>query len=746
MNPQIYEWQKTILPDQSSEEVIGIAKVFSDCSDLWGVVINILAQQRWIQKNTIRKLESAHSYIRLWADGYGVPSGQFEERLRNSQRAGDLTIRLLQSICRTLTQELTPVVTGISTVASQDATGLSLTAAGLALSSERLAVLVQGDNDSEASEDGESVTPSGPASHAKLLDDIADDLRNDTQCLLDLGARFEEQVMNPIASEAAANPLNSFDGGLADTFIERIIRLYPRCEINLAGRIGKANRLRFLRIAELKPRMSEGRVIQDRDTDIIHDTTESEPVEFKSIVDIASTREKSLFHDSGLGTASHVSGSHPNAVQTVPENRGCPPLPEGAVQGEPFRCMACKNQVTMANEKEWRAHLLRDIEPYVCPEPDCDAPLFTSTSQWEKHVDSRHPQSTIWSDSRCRICGKAASNRAMVIRHLVDHMEAIALAIIPQGPGIEVDKASVNDTHEESERLTTSSKQEYKKTLQTASPRVKTGCNTCKMRWIKCDGKKPSCENCTKNKVVCDGYPPPPRSREAGADSKFELPSPPGQTDDSILEIATRQYSSEEWFPTLSDTATPAFVPVDDCFESVLGTQDELQDPSLDSAFVKPPLPTSTHRRSSDLTNTMHPITSRDSFAPHRNVDPDWDNRTALGGLDSDAGCSLFSSRESSVTVNDTTRTHRQPGDTTRIISPTHGVLPRRRDKPLPPIVVDDSNDTIAMKRVRNTLAARKSRERKTQRLEELEEKIAKLEQEREYWKNVAITHGAERS
>ncbi|KAI1801992.1 hypothetical protein F4811DRAFT_563562 [Daldinia bambusicola] len=63
------------------------------------------------------------------------------------------------------------------------------------------------------------------------------------------------------------------------------------------------------------------------------------------------------------------------------------------------------------------------------------------------------------------------------------------------------------------------------------------------------------------------------------------------------------------------------------------------------------------------------------------------------------------------------------------------GVNSRRRDKPLPPIIVDDPSDTVAMKRARNTLAARKSRERKAQRFEELEAKIAGLEKERDYWK-----------
>ncbi|KAL2266165.1 hypothetical protein VTJ83DRAFT_5517 [Remersonia thermophila] len=71
------------------------------------------------------------------------------------------------------------------------------------------------------------------------------------------------------------------------------------------------------------------------------------------------------------------------------------------------------------------------------------------------------------------------------------------------------------------------------------------------------------------------------------------------------------------------------------------------------------------------------------------------------------------------------------------------GVSSRRRDKPLPPIIVDDPTDIVAMKRARNTLAARKSRERKAARLEELEDRIAKLTAERDHWKSIALAHGA---
>ncbi|KAI0477633.1 hypothetical protein GGR56DRAFT_638105 [Xylariaceae sp. FL0804] len=77
--------------------------------------------------------------------------------------------------------------------------------------------------------------------------------------------------------------------------------------------------------------------------------------------------------------------------------------------------------------------------------------------------------------------------------------------------------------------------------------------------------------------------------------------------------------------------------------------------------------------------------------------------------------------------------------------SSVSGVSSRRRDKPLPPIIVDDHSDTVAMKRARNTLAARKSRERKAQRLEELEEEISKLKEDRDHWKRIALSRPDEK-
>ncbi|KAJ4986934.1 bZIP transcription factor [Stagonosporopsis vannaccii] len=72
----------------------------------------------------------------------------------------------------------------------------------------------------------------------------------------------------------------------------------------------------------------------------------------------------------------------------------------------------------------------------------------------------------------------------------------------------------------------------------------------------------------------------------------------------------------------------------------------------------------------------------------------------------------------------------------------TNGISKSRRRKgALPPIAVDP-NDKIALKRARNTLAARESRQRKFDHVAELEARNAELQAEIEKWKNIALAHG----
>lgn len=72
----------------------------------------------------------------------------------------------------------------------------------------------------------------------------------------------------------------------------------------------------------------------------------------------------------------------------------------------------------------------------------------------------------------------------------------------------------------------------------------------------------------------------------------------------------------------------------------------------------------------------------------------------------------------------------------------TNGISKSRRRKGTLPAITVDPNDKIALKRARNTLAARESRQRKFDHVAELEARNADLEAEIEKWKNIALAHG----
>ena len=89
-------------------------------------------------------------------------------------------------------------------------------------------------------------------------------------------------------------------------------------------------------------------------------------------------------------------------------------------------------------------------------------------------------------------------------------------------------------------------------------------------------------------------------------------------------------------------------------------------------------------------------------------------------------------------------RNDSSPGHTTSKTSRhsfTSSAGVRKREKPLPPIHVDE-NDSVAVKRARNTMAARKSRQKRMERTETLENTIADLREEVRHWKQIAIDGG----
>lgn len=93
--------------------------------------------------------------------------------------------------------------------------------------------------------------------------------------------------------------------------------------------------------------------------------------------------------------------------------------------------------------------------------------------------------------------------------------------------------------------------------------------------------------------------------------------------------------------------------------------------------------------------------------------------------------------------------TKSRPTSTTQKRSSLTGINRRKAAAELPPVQFDPSNP-VDIKRARNTMAARKSRARRVEKMDELAEAVEKLQaeaqqlkEEKEFYKNLARQHGA---
>ncbi|KAF3175554.1 hypothetical protein EYR41_008921 [Orbilia oligospora] len=68
------------------------------------------------------------------------------------------------------------------------------------------------------------------------------------------------------------------------------------------------------------------------------------------------------------------------------------PLGENGEELETFVCPYCCTVQEIKWEREWRAHVLQDLQPYVCTYPDCELGdfLFESREQWYQHELAKH--------------------------------------------------------------------------------------------------------------------------------------------------------------------------------------------------------------------------------------------------------------------------------------------------------------------------------------------------------------------
>jgi len=88
------------------------------------------------------------------------------------------------------------------------------------------------------------------------------------------------------------------------------------------------------------------------------------------------------------------------------------------------------------------------------------------------------------------------------------------------------------------------------------------------------------------------------------------------------------------------------------------------------------------------------------------------------------------------------TSNYRKTSSTRSPLTQNSGVSKVRRKKEILPPIIADPGDKVALKRARNTLAARESRQRKVDHLGDLEATIEQQKEEIQKWRQIAFAHG----
>ena len=107
MSSQVQLWRVS-LPASDGDAALSsrappasAARLITLACDIYQLCLESLAKR--LSKPLYRKVERPYGYLRLWADGYGVSSGELDKVLADSTRLRRSTVRLLVSLCRTLT-------------------------------------------------------------------------------------------------------------------------------------------------------------------------------------------------------------------------------------------------------------------------------------------------------------------------------------------------------------------------------------------------------------------------------------------------------------------------------------------------------------------------------------------------------------------------------------------------------------------------------------------------------------------
>ncbi|KAI0183940.1 hypothetical protein EV127DRAFT_445570 [Xylaria flabelliformis] len=321
-------------------------------------------------KDHYSKAASQIARFKLWAGSLGAHRrsgrGTLDYRLRDASSIRQHVVMLLDQLGEAIRDALS--TSSSSEIPAAEARNL--------LNPELMQYLVEDDESNQSS-----------------LDMALDDIGRVVDCMLRLSVAIRnpaphDQFMSRAGLEAVAH-YEQYD-------IRHVQEKFTRIEDRLAERMGAAitaRRLFFKYREDHHARLSSA--IDDDDlTENSDQTTQasSVPGHLKGALNESTMIDSDV--QSVISATSYASSS-----TNIDELR-VPPIPKEYLTG-PFLCPFCYLMIKVDSRNDWKKHVFRDLQPYVCLASSCLAQYhrFSRRSDWFHHMKEAH-----WRLWRC-YCG-----------------------------------------------------------------------------------------------------------------------------------------------------------------------------------------------------------------------------------------------------------------------------------------------------------------------------------------------------
>ncbi|KAH7176760.1 hypothetical protein EDB81DRAFT_49877 [Dactylonectria macrodidyma] len=415
----IKEWQANApSADYWSGDVSVASRLCTTLLGFYEEMLRHVAKQEDVSKSIRMSLERSYSLMVLWSDAWGIREGSLDHVLSKARNIQRSMLKILSSITNALLERLKPLV-----VRDDSARLEELEPRLTALNAESSYLINDAvDADSDCSSDSSSGFEQDSTS------EIAQDLRTDVQCLMDLDPLIRNPVFGSSSRKQKQKQIEETKWAPQQVFCDKVEQRFPQADEALVSALGQLNWARF--------RMCQA-------TRFKNELGEQEQLD--TVKEDHATVAGSKFHDSGLGTSLPTMSSYAETVMTYSGADGqktrIPPLSDEARKGKPFTCVSCSRTVRVSNNSAWKRHLYSDLQPYICLEPDCDMRTFRNRSDWTLHLQEEHYHPD-WKPIKCPLCLETTEEGETVItRHLAGHLEEMSLSALPTNPDEEISEA-----------------------------------------------------------------------------------------------------------------------------------------------------------------------------------------------------------------------------------------------------------------------------------------------------------------